>query len=74
MFHTFPATKTSDEGAKPGRPSASRRITTSNACGSCRRRKIRCDGAVPCGQCKWTACLYWFAIFSETVIGVYYQV
>lgn len=34
MFHTFPATKTSDDGAKPARPSASRRITTSNACGT----------------------------------------
>ncbi|KAF2461875.1 fungal-specific transcription factor domain-containing protein, partial [Lineolata rhizophorae] len=36
-----------------GRPAGSRRISTSNACVECRRRKIRCDGAQPCGQCQW---------------------
>jgi hypothetical protein len=73
MFGSFQATDTSSENtteaSKSHRPSVTRRITTSNACGttdsghhkspdtdgaagSCRRRKIRCDGASPCGQCK----------------------
>ncbi|KEQ94120.1 hypothetical protein AUEXF2481DRAFT_6173 [Aureobasidium subglaciale EXF-2481] len=66
MFHSFQATKASSEettaSAKSSRPSGTRRITTSNACGSCRRRKIRCDGATPCGQCVYyqqaDACVY----------------
>jgi hypothetical protein len=44
------------------RSNASRRITTTNACVECRRRKIRCDGVQPCGQCQWyqhpEACSY----------------
>ncbi|RMZ70845.1 fungal specific transcription factor domain-containing [Pyrenophora seminiperda CCB06] len=43
----------SDNAAKPSRPPGSRRISTSNACVECRRRKIRCDGTQPCGQCQW---------------------
>ncbi|KAL5411773.1 hypothetical protein PMIN04_010111 [Paraphaeosphaeria minitans] len=38
---------------KPTRSTGSRRISTSNACVECRRRKIRCDGNQPCGQCQW---------------------
>ncbi|KAK5108873.1 hypothetical protein LTR62_007763 [Meristemomyces frigidus] len=30
-----------------------KRISTTNACVECRRRKIRCDGNRPCGQCGW---------------------
>ncbi|KAK6412654.1 hypothetical protein LTR95_017946 [Oleoguttula sp. CCFEE 5521] len=45
-----------------GRPGGPRRISTSNACVECRRRKIRCDGLKPCGQCQWyqhpEACAY----------------
>ncbi|EME86157.1 uncharacterized protein MYCFIDRAFT_161751 [Pseudocercospora fijiensis CIRAD86] len=57
MYHTFQAATSSNsidggEGGK-GRPGGSRRISTSNACVECRRRKIRCDGAQPCGQCHW---------------------
>ncbi|KAF2124871.1 hypothetical protein P153DRAFT_426386 [Dothidotthia symphoricarpi CBS 119687] len=59
MFHTFqsaagqrPAGAEVDGTGKPSR-STSRRISTSNACVECRRRKIRCDGAQPCGQCQW---------------------
>ncbi|KAK7178065.1 fungal specific transcription factor [Paraphaeosphaeria sporulosa] len=29
------------------------RASTSTACKECRRRKIRCDGNQPCGQCQW---------------------
>jgi hypothetical protein len=29
----------------------SKRITTPHACAECKRRKIRCDGRQPCGQC-----------------------
>ncbi|KAF7195706.1 Lactose regulatory protein LAC9 [Pseudocercospora fuligena] len=57
MYHTFRAATSLNsidggEGGK-GRPGGSRRISTSNACVECRRRKIRCDGAQPCGQCNW---------------------
>ncbi|KAK4948426.1 hypothetical protein LTR10_012960 [Elasticomyces elasticus] len=58
MYTTFqaatPSVGNSDgEGSKGMRPPVSRRISTSNACVECRRRKIRCDGAAPCGQCMW---------------------
>lgn len=59
MYHTFQAqqaTVGAGEGegeGKSGRPPGSRRISTSNACIECRRRKIRCDGKSPCGQCLW---------------------
>ncbi|KAF1348352.1 hypothetical protein EJ07DRAFT_169615 [Lizonia empirigonia] len=60
MFHTFqsaagqrqPAGE-GDFAGKPTRSTGSRRISTSNACVECRRRKIRCDGMQPCGQCQW---------------------
>ncbi|KAH8839271.1 hypothetical protein MCOR27_005019 [Pyricularia oryzae] len=58
MFHTFqgvtPRKQTSEA---PGSPKAanpvsnSKRITTPHACAECKRRKIRCDGQQPCGQC-----------------------
>ncbi|KAF1914740.1 fungal-specific transcription factor domain-containing protein [Ampelomyces quisqualis] len=60
MFHTFQSSSglrspgaDTDSSGKPSRPPGSRRISTSNACVECRRRKIRCDGAQPCGQCQW---------------------
>ncbi|KAK7535299.1 fungal-specific transcription factor domain-containing protein, partial [Phyllosticta citribraziliensis] len=65
MYHTFQASTAgalkgpSDGGdalglgGKHSRPQGSRRITTTNACVECRRRKIRCDGQHPCGQCLW---------------------
>ncbi|KAI5367559.1 hypothetical protein Slin15195_G026880 [Septoria linicola] len=57
MYNTFQvATASTDagKGSKNGRPNeTSRRISTSNACVECRRRKIRCDGLQPCGQCQW---------------------
>ncbi|EOD49589.1 putative fungal specific transcription factor domain-containing protein [Neofusicoccum parvum UCRNP2] len=58
MFHTFqsaaalPGSAETGDAAKPSR-SNSRRISTTNACVECRRRKIRCDGTQPCGQCLW---------------------
>lgn len=67
MYHTFQAatpTLGPDDVAsgKSGRPGGPRRISTSNACVECRRRKIRCDGLKPCGQCQWyqhpEACVY----------------
>ena len=60
MFHTFQSSAgqrtPAGEGefaGKPTRSTGSRRISTSNACVECRRRKIRCDGTQPCGQCVW---------------------
>ncbi|XP_014554168.1 hypothetical protein COCVIDRAFT_18024 [Bipolaris victoriae FI3] len=60
MFHTFQSSVgvrlPGGESESPGKPSrhpGSRRISTSNACVECRRRKIRCDGLQPCGQCQW---------------------
>lgn len=56
MFHTF-------QGVTPRKPSlassyspkncspGNKRITTPHACAECKRRKIRCDGKQPCGQC-----------------------
>jgi hypothetical protein len=50
MFHTFQSSiglrsPGSEDGlaGKPARTAGSRRISTSNACVECRRRKIRCD-------------------------------
>ena len=61
MFHTFqssvglrsPGGESDGSSNKPTRAAGSRRISTSNACVECRRRKIRCDGSQPCGQCQW---------------------
>ncbi|KAF3354452.1 Serine/threonine-protein phosphatase PP-Z [Verticillium dahliae VDG1] len=57
MFHTFqgvtprkPTADSQDNGKTPG-ASAQKRITTPHACAECKRRKIRCDGQQPCGQC-----------------------
>ena len=36
---------------KPTTNGVSKRITTPHACAECKRRKIRCDGRQPCGQC-----------------------
>ncbi|KAK1498044.1 fungal specific transcription factor domain-containing protein [Colletotrichum tamarilloi] len=57
MFHTFQGvtprkqTSESQEGGKSTSSSGSKRITTPHACAECKRRKIRCDGQQPCGQC-----------------------
>ncbi|ROT38716.1 fungal-specific transcription factor domain-containing protein [Sodiomyces alkalinus F11] len=57
MFHTFqgvtprkPATDSQGNAKAPG-ATATKRITTPHACAECKRRKIRCDGQQPCGQC-----------------------
>ncbi|CAH0025535.1 unnamed protein product [Clonostachys rhizophaga] len=60
MFHTCPKVqgvtprKPSSDSADGGRANGntgSKRITTPHACAECKRRKIRCDGQQPCGQC-----------------------
>ncbi|KAG9229358.1 fungal-specific transcription factor domain-containing protein [Amylocarpus encephaloides] len=58
MFHTFqglapprPTAEQSQETPKPATNGISKRITTPHACAECKRRKIRCDGRQPCGQC-----------------------
>ncbi|KAK2000655.1 fungal-specific transcription factor [Colletotrichum falcatum] len=57
MFHTFQGvtprkpTADSQESGKSTGSSTSKRITTPHACAECKRRKIRCDGQQPCGQC-----------------------
>lgn len=48
-----PGADSDGSSTKPSRGTGSRRISTSNACVECRRRKIRCDGTQPCGQCQW---------------------
>ncbi|KAF3767480.1 hypothetical protein M406DRAFT_328557 [Cryphonectria parasitica EP155] len=57
MFHTFqgvtprkPATEP-QENPKTTISTTAKRITTPHACAECKRRKIRCDGQQPCGQC-----------------------
>ncbi|KAK3503124.1 fungal-specific transcription factor domain-containing protein [Neurospora crassa] len=57
MFHTFqgvtprkPAVDSRDS-VKSNGSGAAKRITTPHACAECKRRKIRCDGQQPCGQC-----------------------
>ncbi|KAL2135896.1 hypothetical protein VTI74DRAFT_6495 [Chaetomium olivicolor] len=56
MFHTFQGVtprKTTDspDSAKSSGTTTAKRITTPHACAECKRRKIRCDGQQPCGQC-----------------------
>ncbi|CAG8979834.1 hypothetical protein HYALB_00002606 [Hymenoscyphus albidus] len=58
MFHTFQGlapprvtTEQAQETQKPVINGVSKRITTPHACAECKRRKIRCDGRQPCGQC-----------------------
>ncbi|KAH8808913.1 fungal-specific transcription factor [Xylogone sp. PMI_703] len=58
MFHTFqglaPPRQSSEQSSDLPKQSAngvSKRITTPHACAECKRRKIRCDGRQPCGQC-----------------------
>lgn len=57
MFHTFQGvaprkcSADSPDGTKPSTPGTSKRVTTPHACAECKRRKIRCDGQQPCGQC-----------------------
>jgi hypothetical protein len=45
------ASEQSQEAPKPSTNGVSKRITTPHACAECKRRKIRCDGRQPCGQC-----------------------
>ncbi|KAK8042604.1 hypothetical protein PG994_013087 [Apiospora phragmitis] len=57
MFHTFqgvtPRKQSTDsaDGTKTNSSGTAKRITTPHACAECKRRKIRCDGQQPCGQC-----------------------
>lgn len=43
--------ETNPDTPKPASGGPSKRITTPHACAECKRRKIRCDGRQPCGQC-----------------------
>ncbi|KAH7355258.1 fungal-specific transcription factor domain-containing protein [Rhexocercosporidium sp. MPI-PUGE-AT-0058] len=58
MFSTFqaglappPRQISEHEAPKSATNGVSKRITTPHACAECKRRKIRCDGRQPCGQC-----------------------
>jgi hypothetical protein len=58
LFHTVqglapprPLSENSQEAPKPTTNGVTKRITTPHACAECKRRKIRCDGRQPCGQC-----------------------
>ncbi|KAF5529408.1 lactose regulatory [Fusarium circinatum] len=54
-FHTFqgiiPKKQPAASSSARPRVAGTRRITTPHACTECKRRKIRCDGKLPCGQC-----------------------
>ncbi|KAM5354343.1 hypothetical protein ACJ41O_000992 [Fusarium nematophilum] len=54
-FHTFqgviPKKQPAPASTARSRVAGARRITTPHACTECKRRKIRCDGKQPCGQC-----------------------
>ncbi|KAI8666896.1 RING-type domain-containing protein [Fusarium sp. Ph1] len=54
-FHTFqgviPKKHPTPSSSTRPRVAGARRITTPHACTECKRRKIRCDGKLPCGQC-----------------------
>ncbi|KAM6525410.1 hypothetical protein FALCPG4_010957 [Fusarium falciforme] len=54
-FHTFqgviPKKQPAPSSSTRPRVAGARRITTPHACTECKRRKIRCDGKLPCGQC-----------------------
>ncbi|KAG9245057.1 fungal-specific transcription factor domain-containing protein [Calycina marina] len=58
MFHTFqglstprPSSEQVQDVSRPPSNGVAKRITTPHACAECKRRKIRCDGRQPCGQC-----------------------
>jgi hypothetical protein len=66
MFIAFDSTKDPDAAANKDRePSprnpksgttrgrVTRRGVVPRACGSCRRRKIKCNGEKPCEACRW---------------------
>ncbi|QKX60965.1 uncharacterized protein TRUGW13939_08111 [Talaromyces rugulosus] len=63
MFLTFGSSRGTDEPpCNPKHAKRSRRRSTTHACTSCRRRKIKCDGEKPCEACQWyktpELCLY----------------
>ncbi|KAK3944837.1 lactose regulatory protein LAC9 [Diplogelasinospora grovesii] len=45
------ASTDSQDSARTSSSATAKRITTPHACAECKRRKIRCDGQQPCGQC-----------------------
>ncbi|KAL2856846.1 fungal-specific transcription factor domain-containing protein [Aspergillus pseudodeflectus] len=65
MFIAFDSTKDPDAADKEREPSprnpksgttrgrVTRRGVVPRACGSCRRRKIKCNGEKPCEACRW---------------------
>ena len=63
MFHTFESSKLADasQGLSSGAANngtesksvTSRRTSTVRACEPCRKRKIRCNGELPCETCQW---------------------
>lgn len=48
---TLSSEQTIQSTPKPTTNGVTKRITTPHACAECKRRKIRCDGRQPCGQC-----------------------
>jgi len=46
-----PSSEQSQDTPKHPPNGVAKRITTPHACAECKRRKIRCDGRQPCGQC-----------------------
>ena len=55
MFHSWQAASPAPPAQPPSRnaPKPRRQSSTAHACEECRRRKIRCDGRLPCSHCEW---------------------
>ena len=55
MFHSWQTSSTPPSSLPQSRnsPKTRRQSSTTHACEECRRRKIRCDGKLPCSHCEW---------------------
>ena len=55
MFTSWQASPgpSSTPPASRNSPKSRRQSSTTHACEECRRRKIRCDGKLPCSHCEW---------------------
>ncbi|KAI0691234.1 hypothetical protein BC835DRAFT_1279571 [Cytidiella melzeri] len=51
-----PDTKTNTSPDQPGEPKKRKRGATRLSCAECRRLKLRCDRAIPCGSCVKRGC------------------
>ncbi|KAH7362570.1 fungal-specific transcription factor domain-containing protein [Plectosphaerella cucumerina] len=61
MYHTFNSRHEAEQAAAQNQPQAPMR-KLNKSCSECTRRKVKCDGAFPCGSCWYykipDACVY----------------